>query len=88
MDTTSKMHSQAETLLAEFDAAVAEANVGKVCEASVALIEHVWGGNLPSQQQWNDWVLIMRAARRDDVCYRDHAPGVDGEPWRNPMGDD
>jgi hypothetical protein len=86
MDT--RMHSQSETLLAEFNAAVADGNVGKVQEASTALIEHVWGGNVPSQEQWDAWLLIMRAAGRDDVCYRDHAPGVDGEPWRSPMGDD
>lgn len=68
MDTT-KMHSEAEVLLAEFDLAV-EAQDGEAMAATYdALTKHVWG-RLPTPLEWQDWLLIMRAAGRDDVCYR------------------
>lgn len=70
MDTT-KMHSEAEVLLAAFDTAV-ENGTASVCGQSaewVALVEHVWG-RIPTPAEWRQWVAIMRAAQRDDVCYR------------------
>lgn len=71
MDGTTHMHSQAESLLAEFDAAVlrGEAIMGGDCETWNALVQHVWG-RTPTPVEWRQWSAIMRAAARDDVCYR------------------
>jgi hypothetical protein len=71
MDTKTHMHSQAESLLAEFDAAV-EKGTASICGESaewVALVQHVWG-RTPTPVEWRQWISIMRAAGRDDVCYR------------------
>lgn len=74
MDAT-HMHSEAESLLAEFDSAV-ENGTARICgygtgegNAWDALVNHVWGRN-PTPVEWQQWISIMRAAGRDDVCYR------------------